>query len=86
MTHDPKIDDPALIYAIKKNIGYIGSLGSKKTHQKRCKRLLNQGFTQNDLSKVHGPIGLDIRAKTPAEIAISIMAEIISFRRYNNDK
>ncbi len=86
LTHDPKIDDPALIYTIKKNIGYIGSLGSKKTHQKRCERLLNQGFTQNDLSKVHGPIGLDIRAKTPAEIAISIMAEIISFRRYNNDK
>ena len=86
LTHDPKIDDPALIHVLKRNIGYIGSLGSKKTHQKRCERLLNLNFSKNDLSKIHGPIGLDIRAKTPAEIAISIMGEIVSFRRQNNDK
>ncbi len=86
LTHDPKIDDPALVYALKKNLGYIGSLGSKKTHQKRCDRLFNLGFSENDLSKIHGPIGLDIKAKTPAEIAISIIAEITRFRRYNNDK
>ena len=86
LTHDPKIDDPALIYVLKRNIGYIGSLGSKKTHQKRCERLLNLKFSKNDLSKIHGPIGLNIRAKTPAEIAISIMGEIVSFRRQNNDK
>ena len=86
LTHDPKIDDPALIHVLKRNIGYIGSLGSKKTHQKRCDRLLHLNFSKNDLSKIHGPIGLDIRAKTPAEIAISIMGEIVSFRRQNNDK
>ncbi len=86
LTHDPKIDDPALIYTIKKDIGYIGSLGSKKTHNKRCERLIDIGFDNYDLSKIHGPIGLDIKAKTPAEIAISIMAEIINFRRSKNEK
>ena len=86
LTHDPKIDDPALIYTLKKGIGYIGSLGSKKTHNKRCERLIDIGFCQSDLSKIHGPIGLNIKAKTPAEIAISIMAEIINFRRSKNEK
>ena len=81
LTHDPKIDDPALIYSLKKNIGYVGSLGSKKTHQKRCERLSLLGFNQSDLNKIHGPIGLDIKAKNPAEIAISILGEIIQFRR-----
>ena len=81
LTHDPKIDDPALIYSLKENIGYVGSLGSKKTHQKRCERLSLLGFNQNDLNKIHGPIGLDIKAKNPAEIAISILGEIIQFRR-----
>ena len=85
LTHDPKIDDLALIYCLKNNIGYIGSLGSKKTHNKRCERLLEKGFNKNDLSKIHGPIGLDIKAKTPAEIATSILAEIISYRRSNYD-
>ena len=86
LTHDPKIDDPALIYTLKKDIGYIGSLGSKKTHNKRCERLIDIGFCQNDISKIHGPIGLNIKAKTPAEIAVSIMAEIINFRRSKNEK
>ena len=88
LTHDPKIDDPALIYTLKKNIGYIGALGSKKTHQKRVDRLLSLGFNENDINKIHAPIGLDIKAKTPAEIAVSIIAEIISFRRhsYNESK
>ena len=86
LTHDPKIDDPALIYTLKKEIGYIGSLGSKKTHNKRCERLIDNGFNNNDLSRIHGPIGLNIKAKTPAEIAISIMAEIINFRRSKNEK
>ena len=86
LTHDPKIDDPALIYTLKKDIGYVGSLGSQKTHNKRCERLIEIGFDNNDLSKIHGPIGLDIKAKTPAEIAISIMAEIINFRRSKNEK
>jgi len=85
LTHDPKIDDPALIYSLKKNIGYIGSLGSKKTHQKRCERLTSLGFSDNDINKIHAPIGLDIKGKTPAEIAVSIIAEIISFRRKSHD-
>ena len=86
LTHDPKIDDPALIYTLKENIGYIGSLGSKKTHQKRYDRLSSLGFHENEINKIHAPIGLDIKAKTPAEIAVSVMAEIISFRRKAHDK
>ena len=85
LTHDPKIDDLALIFCMKKNIGYIGSLGSKKTHNKRCKRLIEKGFNEIELSKIHAPIGLDINAKTPAEIATSILAEIINYRRNNHD-
>ncbi len=85
LTHDPKIDDLALIFCMKKNIGYIGSLGSKKTHNKRCERLIKKGFNEIELSKIHAPIGLDIKAKTPAEIAASILAEIINYRRNNHD-
>ena len=85
LTHDPKIDDLALIFCMKKNIGYIGSLGSKKTHNKRCERLIEKGFDEIELSKIHAPIGLDIKAKTPAEIAASILAEIINYRRNNHD-
>ena len=85
LTHDPKIDDLALISCMKKKFGYIGSLGSKKTHSKRCERLLEKGFNKIQLSKIHAPIGLDIKAKTPAEIATSILAEIINHRRKNND-
>ena len=85
LTHDPKIDDLALIFCLKKNFGYIGSLGSKKTHNKRCERLLEKGFNDIELSKIHAPIGLDIKAKTPAEIATSILAEIINYRRNNHD-
>ena len=85
LTHDPKIDDLALIFCMKKNFGYIGSLGSKKTHGKRCERLLEKGFNNEELSKIHAPIGLDIKAKTPAEIATSILAEIINYRRNNHD-
>ena len=85
LTHDPKIDDLALNFCMKKNIGYIGSLGSKKTHNKRCERLIEKGFNEIELSKIHAPIGLDIKAKTPAEIAASILAEIINYRRNNHD-
>ena len=86
LTHDPKIDDLALIFCMQKNFGYIGSLGSKKTHNKRCERLLDKGFNESELSKIHAPIGLDIKAKTPAEIATSILAEIINYRRKNHDE
>ena len=85
LTHDPKIDDLALIFFMKKDFGYIGSLGSKKTHNKRCERLIEKGFNEIELSKIHAPIGLDIKAKTPAEIATSILAEIINYRRNNHD-
>lgn len=82
LTHDPKIDDPALGLALKSACFYIGALGSKKTHASRCERLSENGFSQEQISRIHGPIGLDIGAKGPAEIAISIMAEVTrSLRR-----
>jgi len=86
LTHDPKIDDPALITALKHDIGYIGSLGSKKTHHKRYERLLSLGFKEDELSRIHGPVGLNIKAKTPAEIAISILAELTNYRRTKFDE
>lgn len=76
LTHDPKIDDAALVPALKSTAFYIGSLGSKKTHAARLERLAQQGFDSNSLQRIRGPVGLNIGAKTPAEIAISIMAEI----------
>ncbi len=76
LSHDPKIDTPALATALRSDAFYIGSLGSKKTHAKRIKQLEGEGFTMDDIIRIHGPIGLDIGSKTPAEIAISIMAEI----------
>jgi xanthine dehydrogenase accessory factor len=76
LTHDPKIDDPALIAALNSNCFYIGALGSKKTHAGRLARLKSHGFSEENLARIHGPIGLNIGGKTPAEIAISILAEI----------
>jgi xanthine dehydrogenase accessory factor len=76
LSHDPKIDTPALAVALKSDVFYIGALGSKKTHAKRVAELQGQGFSDTDIARIHGPIGLDIGAKTPAEIAISIMAEV----------
>lgn len=76
LTHDPKLDDPALSAALKSDCFYIGALGSKKTHAGRLARLKAHGFSEEELSRIHGPIGLDIGARTPAEIAISILAEM----------
>ncbi len=76
LSHDPKIDTPALVAALRSDAFYIGSLGSKKTHAKRVKQLENEGFDMDDIIRIHGPIGLDIGSKIPAEIAISIMAEV----------
>ena len=76
LTHDPKIDDPALSFALKSECFYIGALGSRKTHAGRCERLKADGFPDAELGRIHGPIGLDIGAQGPAEIAISIMAEV----------
>ncbi len=76
LTHDPKIDDPALTFALKSSCFYIGALGSRKTHAGRRERLLANGFSDADLDRIHGPIGLDIGARGVAEIAVSIMAEV----------
>ena len=76
LTHDPKIDDPALIYALSRDCFYIGALGSRKTHARRVDRLKQQGLTNADISRIHAPIGLDIGAVSPAEIAVAIMAQI----------
>ena len=76
LTHDPKLDDPGLIVALKSSCFYIGALGSKKTHAGRIARLKSVGFSDSDLARIHGPIGLDIGARSPAEIAVSILAEI----------
>jgi xanthine dehydrogenase accessory factor len=77
LTHDPKLDDPALVAALRSECFYIGALGSKKTHAARKDRLLAQGFTEADFGKIHGPVGLDIGASSPQEIAVSILAQII---------
>jgi xanthine dehydrogenase accessory factor len=77
LTHDPKIDDPGLAIALKSDCFYIGALGSRKTHARRVERLKTErGFTDNDIGRIHSPIGLDIGAVSPAEIAVAIMGEI----------
>ena len=81
LTHDPKIDDPALIAALRADCFYIGALGSRKTHAKRVERMMAEGFTPEDLSRIHAPIGLDIGSVSPAEIAVSVLGEIIAALR-----
>lgn len=76
LTHDPKLDDPALDYALRSSAFYIGALGSKKTHAGRVERLTAAGFSAEDVARIHGPAGLDIGAKSPAEIAVSVMAQM----------
>lgn len=78
LTHDPKLDDPALSAALRSNAFYVGALGSRKTHARRIERLKDAGFSDEDIERLHGPIGLDIGAATPAEIAVSIMAQVIA--------
>lgn len=78
LTHDPKIDDPGLLAALASDAFYIGCLGSRRTHAARCERLAEAGFSKADLARLHGPVGLDIGARTPAEIAVSILAQMIS--------
>lgn len=80
LTHDPKIDDPALKVILKAQPFYIGALGSRKTHAKRIDRLKGYGFSEEDYGRIHGPIGLNIGAQTPEEIALAIMAEIVQAR------
>ncbi|MES2028876.1 MAG: XdhC family protein [Pseudomonadota bacterium] len=85
VTHDPKIDDPALLHAFEKNCFYIGALGSRKTHAKRGERLKALGISEADFARIKAPIGLNIGAVSPSEIAVSIMAEITAVLRMPKD-
>ena len=77
LTHDPKIDDPALKHALKNNFFYIGALGSKKTHAKRCQRLKENGFSDEEIASIHGPIGIKLGGKSSPEIALSIVSQLV---------
>ncbi len=78
LTHDPKIDDPALKHALNKKFYYIGALGSKKTHENRCQRLKEAGFSDDQIKSIHGPIGIKLGGKSAPEIALSIVAQLVS--------
>ena len=85
LTHDPKIDDPAIKFVLESPVFYIGALGSKKTHENRAKRLLADGISEELLARIHAPIGLDLGAVTPEEIALSVMAQIVAVRHGRSD-
>lgn len=78
LSHDPKIDDPALLLALQTDCFYVGALGSRKSHVARCERLLKQGAVEAELGRIRAPIGLDIGAVSPAEIAVSVLGEVVS--------
>ena len=82
LTHDPKIDDPAIQHALNKKFYYIGALGSKKTHANRCERLKEAGFNDEQINSIHGPIGIKLGGKSAPEIALSIVAQLVS-KTYN---
>jgi xanthine dehydrogenase accessory factor len=82
LSHDPKIDDPALLAALSSDAFYIGALGSRTTQEKRRTRLLNEGISEEQLKRLHAPIGVEIGAETPEEIALAIMAEVIAAYRH----
>ena len=82
LTHDPKIDDPALQHALKKKFYYIGALGSKKTHENRCQRLKENGFKDDQINSIHGPLGYKLGGRSAPEIALSIIAQLVS-KTYN---
>ena len=81
LTHEPRIDDQALVAALRAPCFYIGALGSRKTHARRCERMLAQGFASADLDRIHAPIGLDIAAVSPAEIAVAVLAQVVAAQR-----
>ncbi|HEV7266735.1 MAG TPA: XdhC family protein [Falsiroseomonas sp.] len=81
LTHDPKLDDPALEVALRSAAFYVGSLGSRRTHAKRVARLTEAGLTEAEIARIHAPVGLDIGAVTAPEIAVSILAQIVASRR-----
>ena len=78
LTHDPKIDDPAIQHALKNKFYYIGALGSKKTHENRCNRLKEAGFSETEINSIHGPIGIKLGGRSAPEIALSIVAQLVS--------
>jgi xanthine dehydrogenase accessory factor len=86
LTHDPKIDDPALLHALARDCFYIGALGSRKTHGRRVERLKGQGISETSLARIHAPIGLAIGAVSPPEIAVSIMAQVTAALRLAADR
>ena len=81
LTHDPKIDDVPILAALKARSFYVGALGSRKTHGKRVERLMQQGANAADIERIHAPIGVDIGAQSPAEIAVAVLAEIVAALR-----
>ena len=81
LTHDPKLDDAALSVALRSPAFFIGSLGSTRTHAARCKRLRREGFSDSEIARIHGPVGLAIGARAPAEIAAAILAQVVGVRR-----
>ncbi len=81
LTHDPKLDDPALEAALKADVFYIGALGSTRTHAKRVERMTRSGFSEAEIAQIHGPIGLDIGAASPSEIAVAILAQMTAVLR-----
>jgi xanthine dehydrogenase accessory factor len=86
LTHDPKIDDPALLHALSRDCFYIGALGSKKTHARRVERLKAQGISEAAIGRIHAPIGLAIGAVSPAEIAVAIMGEVTATLRADPER
>lgn len=86
LTHDPKIDDPALMHALERDCFYVGALGSKKTHARRLERLKGQGVSEAALARIHAPVGLNIGAVSPPEIAVAIMGEITARLRLPAEK
>lgn len=81
LAHDPKFEDPAMHTLLRSDVGYIGAIGSRTTSAERRERLAGEGFSEVDLDRIHGPVGLNLGAKTPEEIALSIIAEIVAVRR-----
>ncbi len=80
LTHDPKFDVPAIVAALRTGVGYLGAMGSRRTHEDRTERLRAEGVSEEDLARIMSPIGLDIGARTPEETAVSIIAEVIAQR------
>jgi len=81
LAHDPKIDDPAILTALASEVFYLGCLGSARTHAKRLERLRARGIAETEIARIHAPVGLAIKSRSPAEIAISVLAEMTQVLR-----